>query len=52
MSWNLDGTYMETCNCATACPCIFLSDPTEGECGALVGWHIDHGKDGDVRSTA
>lgn len=48
MSWNLQGTYMETCNCATACPCIFLSDPTEGECGALVGWHIDRGSDGDV----
>lgn len=48
MSWNLEGTYMETCNCATACPCVFLSDPTEGECGVLVGWHIDKGNDGGV----
>lgn len=48
MSWSLEGTYVETCNCAAACPCVFLSDPTEGECGALVGWHIDRGHDGDV----
>jgi hypothetical protein len=25
-----------------------LSDPTEGSCDALVGWHIDHGHFGDV----
>lgn len=48
MSWNLQGTYLETCNCATACPCVFLSDPTEDVCGVLVGWHIDKGNDGDV----
>lgn len=48
MSWKLEGTYMETCNCATACPCVFLSDPTEDDCGVLIGWHIDHGNDGNV----
>lgn len=48
MTWKLEGTYMETCNCATACPCVFLSDPTEGDCGVLIGWHIDKGNDGDV----
>lgn len=48
MAWKLKGTYMETCNCAAACPCVFLSDPTEGDCGVLVGWHIDQGTDGDV----
>jgi hypothetical protein len=25
-----------------------LSDPTEGSCTALVGWHIDRGRYGDV----
>lgn len=44
MSWNLSGTYFETCNCDAACPCIFLSDPTEGECTALIGWHISDGE--------
>ncbi len=48
MSWTLKGTYFESCNCEIVCPCIFLSAPTEGECTALVGWHIDEGNDGDV----
>lgn len=42
--WNLTGTYFESCNCEAACPCVFLSDPTEDECTALVGWHIDEGQ--------
>jgi hypothetical protein len=46
--WNLNGTYFETCNCEAACPCVFLSPPTEGECTVLVAWHIDKGKFGDV----
>ncbi len=41
--WNLSGTYFEACNCDVACPCIFLSPPTEGECKALLGWHINKG---------
>lgn len=43
MTWSLEGTYFESCNCETACPCLFLSPPTEGECTALVGWHIADG---------
>lgn len=46
--WKLSGTYFESCNCDAACPCVFLSDPTEGECTLLVAWHIDKGKYGDV----
>lgn len=41
--WSLTGSYFETCNCNVACPCVFLSPPTEGECTVLVGWHIDKG---------
>jgi hypothetical protein len=48
MSWQLKGTYFETCNCEIACPCVFLSRPTEGECRVLVAWHVDQGKDGEV----
>jgi hypothetical protein len=47
-AWNLSGTYAEACTCAAACPCIMLSDPTEGTCTAIVGWHIDKGRFGDV----
>lgn len=43
MAWNLKGTYFETCNCDAACPCVFLSDPTNDDCTVIVGWHIDEG---------
>jgi len=46
--WKLAGTYFEACNCEAACPCVFLGAPTEGECTALVGWHIDKGTFGNV----
>lgn len=44
MTWNLKGQYFEACNCEAACPCVFLSPPTEDDCTALVGWHIDQGE--------
>lgn len=44
MSWKLSGDYFESCNCEVACPCIFLSPPTTGECTVLLGWHIDAGQ--------
>jgi len=48
MAWSVEGTYIEACNCEAACPCIFLSPPTEGECKAVVGWHVDKGHHGDT----
>jgi len=47
--WQISGTYFEACNCETACPCVFLSPPTEGECKALVAWHIDRGAFGGTQ---
>ncbi len=46
--WKLSGTYFETCNCEAACPCVFLSPPTTGECTVFVGWHIEKGNFGAV----
>ena len=46
--WSLTGTYFEACNCEAACPCVFTSPPTEGDCTALVAWHIDEGRFGEV----
>jgi hypothetical protein len=46
--WKLNGTYFEACNCNAACPCVFLSDPTEDDCTVLVAWHIDEGNYNDV----
>jgi hypothetical protein len=47
-AWSLNGTYFESCNCEAACPCLFLSRPTTGDCTVLVGWHIDKGKHDSV----
>jgi len=44
--WKLSGTYFEACNCNVACPCVFLSPPTQGDCTVLVAWHIDNGNFG------
>lgn len=41
--WRLEGRYFETCNCETACPCVWLQPPSEGECKLLAAWHVDHG---------
>lgn len=46
--WQMHGDYLESCNCKGACPCLFLGSPTEGNCTALVGWHIASGRYGDV----
>jgi hypothetical protein len=45
-SWKVSGSYFESCNCDVACPCVFLSPPTEGECTVLLAWHIDRGQFG------
>lgn len=49
-TWNINGHYMETCNCAFLCPCItsnLTAEPTEGDCKAALALRIDHGeKDG------
>lgn len=46
--WNLAGSYFESCNCEVACPCVFTSPPSTGECTVLAAWHIDNGKYGDT----
>ena len=46
--WNIEGSYFETCNCEAACPCVFLSPPTEGDCTVIVAWHIQSGSLGQV----
>jgi len=47
-AWSIAGDYFEACNCDTACPCVFLGDPTQGHCTVLVAWHIKEGKTGQV----
>src|ERR1700722_10066155 len=47
-SWKIAGSYFEACNCEVACPCVFTSPPSSGECTALIAWHIDQGRFGEV----
>lgn len=47
--WSLKGLCAEVCTCEAACPCIFLSPPSKGECIGVIFWRIDEGHDGDVR---
>lgn len=42
-NWKLQGSYFEACNCESACPCVWLQPPSEGNCKLLVAWHIDEG---------
>src|SRR5215831_3389435 len=46
--WMLEGDYFEGCNCNVVCPCIFFSDPTEGNCHVTVAWHIQNGNYGNT----
>lgn len=47
--WSLNGLCAEVCTCESACPCIFLSPPTQGDCVGVLFWRIEAGHDGDVQ---
>lgn len=47
-SWEVAGTYFESCNCYAPCSCVCLSPPSDGDCGVLIGWHVDQGQFGGV----
>ena len=47
MSWNLEGTYFENCNCEFACPCTVttFASPSSGDrCQVVLAYHIERGK--------
>src|SRR6202008_921473 len=47
--WRLRGDVMETCSCATTCPCNFGSDPIPLPCEVVIGWRIADGHYGNTR---
>ena len=47
-NWSLVGSYFEACNCEVACPCVFLSAPSHGDCTVLLAWHVERGTFGDT----
>lgn len=46
--WQLEGDYVETCNCDVACQCIWLEPPDDNVCTVSLAWHIEDGRYGDV----
>lgn len=48
--WTIKGELILNCNCTVFCPCVVSlgnHPPTEGQCHAWVGIHIDSGTYGD-----
>src|SRR4051812_27954570 len=51
MPWNLNGTYLESCNCDVVCPCTTsgLTAPADHErCQVTFAFHVDSGNVDDV----
>ncbi len=46
--WEIHGVELANCNCATGCPCQFMSLPTHGNCEAVAAFAIDSGHFGGV----
>ena len=45
MSWEINGQYMETCNCDFVCPCPLtgLAETTHGTCIFAMAYRVDEG---------
>ncbi len=41
--WRISGLYFENCNCRILGPCLFMGDPSEGDCTTVSAWHIEKG---------
>jgi hypothetical protein len=47
MSWSMEGTYFENCNCDTICPCTwsgFTAHATHDRCKAVLNYHVERGE--------
>ena len=47
MSWNLEGSYFENCNCDWVCPCTissFASPATGDRCQVVLNYHVRRGE--------
>lgn len=47
MSWKVEGTYFENCNCNFPCPCTvttFVAPGTEDRCQAILAYHVSRGE--------
>lgn len=46
--WQIQGEYVEACNCDFGCPCNFSGFPTRGNCEANIAFRIQKGKHGNT----
>jgi hypothetical protein len=46
MKWEFEGREFANCNCSYGCPCQFNGLPTHGNCQAVIGMEIQHGRHG------
>ena len=47
MSWRMEGTYFESCNCDMLCPCTwsaFSAPATNERCNVVLAFHVDSGE--------
>jgi hypothetical protein len=46
MSWNIEGSYFETCSCDVICPCTASLDfgATRDRCNATLVFHVERGE--------
>ena len=49
MTYQLEGSILEVCNCNILCPCWVGEDPDRGTCDSVMAWHIDRGDDRRAR---
>src|SRR5207245_1180106 len=43
VKWQIEGDYLQACNCDYGCPCEFEAPPTKGFCQGLGAWRITSG---------
>ena len=47
----LSGRFVETCDCASLCPCWVDEDPDDGHCTGLFAWDVQEGRLSDGAGT-
>jgi hypothetical protein len=48
-SWRVAGDWFDVCRCRVPCGCTFAQAPDEGQCDAILAWHVREGNYGDVK---
>ena len=49
VQWNIEGDFLQACNCDYGCPCEFSAPPTLGFCEGMGAWRINRGQYGKVK---